>query len=379
VKRRLALAVPVAALVFAACALAGQHHKVSHSATAVPLPAGVAGPRLFGFNDNSSLMEQTSPQTALQRSADAGATVIRYTVNWDYVEATRGHYDWRGYDGLYDAALRRNIHPILVAAFSPGWARPLDLSCGTASDHCHNPPDTQHDADWARFVGALAQRYPKAAAIEVWNEPNLIEFWRSGPNAARYAALTQIAYDAVKSKVPDMPVLAGALSNIQNGANGSVAFPDYLKAYLAAKPPFDALSMHDYDIAGAAPTWFDDTLTTARGALAAAGLTKPLWVTETGVTTTGAAGLTAQAQAARLVAELTDLGRQPDVRAALIHTVVPTPGDPGNRDYGFAVMNSDGTPKPAYCALALARHVAIPAGCPHPAVAGTARARRRGA
>jgi polysaccharide biosynthesis protein PslG len=377
-KRLIVAAALAVALVSAAYAFAKQHHRVSHHATAVPLPAGVAGPRLFGFNDNSSLMEQTSAEAALQRSADAGANVVRYTVNWDYVEQTRGQYDWRSYDQLYAAALRRNVHPILVAAFSPGWARPLDLSCGTASAHCHDPPDSRHDADWGRFVAALAERYPKAAAIEVWNEPNLIDFWRSGPSAARYAALTQIAYDAVKSKAPDMPVLAGALNNTQNDGIGTVGFAKYLTAYLAAKPPFDALSLHDYDLGGASPTWFDDTLAIARSELADAGLAKPIWITEMGVTTTGPDAIAPQAQAARLVAELTDLGRQPDVRAAVVHTLVPTPGDPTARDYGFAVMNADGTPKPAYCALALARHVAAPRGCPRPVVARTARTRRRG-
>lgn len=368
-------AVVIAALVFAAMAFARAHHhrrhKVGHSAVAVGLPKGVAGPQLFGFNDNSVLMQQTSPEAALQRSQDAGANVIRYTINWDYVESSKGQFNWHGYDPLYQSALQRNIHPILVIAFSPSWARPLDLSCGTDGAHCKDPPDANHLADWADFAGTVAERYPKAAAIEIWNEPNLIEFWHSGPKPATYAALTSAAYDAIKAKVPSMTVLGGALSNIQYDGNGSIDFPTYMKDYLAAKPKMDAFSMHDYDISGSSPTWFADSVSIARSQLDAAGLNVPIWITEMGVTTTSAQGVPPQVQATKLVDYLALLGRRPDVRAAVVHTVIPAPGDPNSRDYGFAVMNADGTPKPAYCALALARHAGLPVGCPKPATVGT--------
>jgi hypothetical protein len=356
-------------------------HRVRHSVRAVPRPpaagplstptAPVApagdtlGPALFGFNDSSSLLGQTDEQTAVDRGVRAGANVVRYTVNWDYVEPKRGDFYWFGYDRLYAAALRRHVKPVLAVAFAPAWARPLDVSCA-APAHCHNPPDRQHDADWSAFVGRVAARYPKAAAIEVWNEPKLIEFWRSGPDVGRYADLVQLAYDAVKAKAPHMTVLAGALSNTDaDNPEGSKAFQPYLDALLDRGVRFDDLAMHDYEL-WTRPTWFDDTLDIARGTLEKHGRGgTSIWVTEFGVTTTGDHAVTAAVQANRLLAMLQTLGKRSYVEAALVHTTVPPPSPPNSPDPGFAVLKPDGSVTPAYCALAAARRVSPPAGCPN--------------
>ena len=36
---------------------------------------------------------------------------------------------------------------------------------------------------------------------------------------------------------------------------------------------------------------------------------------------------------------------------------------PDSEEYGFATVNRDGSPKPAFCAIALARRAPRPAGC----------------
>lgn len=342
-------------------------HRVKHSSRLVTAPSkgsGPLGPRLFGFNDNSVLMGQADPETAIQRSARAGANVVRYTVNWDYVEQKQGQWNWHGYDPLYAAALRHGIRPILIAAFSPGWTRPLDLSCGADAAHCHNPPDAKHNGAWVNFITQLVRRYPKAAAIEVWNEPNLINFWRQGPDAARYAQLLALAYDAVRRQEPSMTVLGGALANSEFGGDGSAPYEQYLNDFLAHKPRFDALAIHDYDSAGTSDDWFGKTLSITRSALDSHGLADArIWVTEVGRSTAGDKPVSPEAQAARLVEILGKLGARTDVDAALVHTLVPAPTGPQTEEYGFATLNADGSVKPAYCALAEVRLARTPRGC----------------
>src|SRR3954453_11530936 len=259
----------VAGAVVAAAAFAATGHHRKHHRHHVARDAGRLGPALFGFNDNSVLMTQAEPVTAVQRSAAAGANVVRYTVNWDYVEAQQGQWNWHGYDPLYAAAIDRGIRPILVAGFSPGWARPLDLSCGAADRaHCKNPPATRFDSAWTNFLTTLVERYPQAAAIEVWNEPNLSNFWEQGPDPERYAHLLNLAYDAIKHAAPSMRVLGGALSNTKYGGGGSKPYEPYINKLLGLKPKFDALAVHDYDIgAPDDPNWFAKTLDIARSAL----------------------------------------------------------------------------------------------------------------
>jgi hypothetical protein len=345
-----------------------KHHKKHKKKKAKRAPARIdrkLGPELFGFNDNSVLFQQSDPESAIQRSAAVGANVIRYTLNWDYIEATQGQFNWRGYDPLYQAARQHGIRPILIVAFSPGWTRPLDLSCGTTGRaHCHNPPDARFDGAWTNFVTEAVKRYPESAAVEIWNEPNLSNFWKSGPNPTRYAQLLNEAYDAVKNVNPNMPVLGGALANSQFGGNGSTPYERYLNALLDLKPRFDALAIHDYDTAGTDANWFDRTLDIARSALDSHGYPGvPIWVTELGRSTTGPRAVTPVVQATRLLQMLQALDKRPYIKAAVIHTLIPAPTGPTTEEYGFATVDANGTPKPAYCVLSAARRVARPAGC----------------
>jgi polysaccharide biosynthesis protein PslG len=353
---------------------AKRDHKVRHAVTRVATK-GPLGPPVFGFNDNSVLMGQTGAPEDIDRSAAVGANVIRYTVNWDYVEPKKGQFNWHGYDPLYASALAKGIRPILVVLASPSWTRPTDLTCFPNVDHCRTPPDANHNGDWVDFVTALVNRYPRAAAVEIWNEPNLIQFWQSTPDVKRYAQLVDLGYDAVKEAQPGMTVLAGSLNNTQFDGGGSVNFPKYMTDFLALKPHFDALALHDYEDAGLRPTWFTDTLDIAREKLDAAGYrTTPIWITEMGSTTAGQNAVLPTVQGSRLTALLSILGQRPYVKAAVIHTMIPAPSAPTSSEYGFAVMNADGTPKPAYCALATARKVASPTGCPRRPPVRTLRA-----
>lgn len=364
--RRWLLVLPAAlAVLFVLATGAMRHHKTAQAAVRIPLH-GPLGPRLFGFNDNAVLMSEADAPTELARDHATGANVIRYSVNWDYVEPRKGRFNWNGYDPLYAAALARHVRPILIVLGSPSWARPTDLTCLPHREHCKDPPDTAHDADFGAFVTAVVNRYPRAAALEVWNEPNLIQFWQSGPDPARYAQLVDLADRAVKKAQPEMPVLAGSLNNTQYDGGGSVNFPGYLEKFLAAKPRFDALSLHDYPAAGSSGSWFEDTLDIARSKLDDAGLEEtPIWVTELGASTAGPGAITPAEQARRLIEYLGVLATRQYVKAAVIHTVIPAPAPPDSSEYGFAVMNPNGTPKPAYCALAAARKAPPPAHCPH--------------
>jgi hypothetical protein len=366
--RTLLLLVLAGAVVAAAAwgAVGRKHvkHRVRHKVVA--LGTAKIGPRLFGFNDNSALFQQTDPATAIARSARAGANVVRYTVNWDYVEAKDGQFNWNGYDPLYEAALRHGIRPILIPAFAPLWTRPLDLSCGAANaEHCHNPPAARYDGAWVDFITQLVKRYPRAAAIEVWNEPNLSLFWKQGPDAGRYAQLLDQAYAAIKRVKPTMPVLGGALANSEFGGDGSTPYEAYLNNLLDHKPHFDALAIHDYDSAGTSDDWFDKTLSIARSSLDSHDFADtPIWVTEVGRSTAGEKPVSPDEQAARLVEILRKLGERKDIEAGLVHTLLPAPTGPETEEYGYSTLNADGSPKPAYCALARARLAKTPSGCP---------------
>jgi len=70
-------------------------------------------------------------------------------------------------------------------------------------------------ADFAEFLGMVVDRYKgRIHAIEVWNEQNLDREWDTaeGVSAERYVEMLRLAYQAIKSRDPNIIVISGALS-----------------------------------------------------------------------------------------------------------------------------------------------------------------------
>ena len=118
--------------------------------------------------------------------------------------------DWSGYDAVVDAANQRGIKVMLSVVDAPLWSRTyLDDNVEGAP-----PDDLTLVAD---FMGRLVDRYQgRVHAIEVWNEQNLDREWDTaeGVNAARYVEMLRLAYQAIKSRDPNIIVISGALSPV---------------------------------------------------------------------------------------------------------------------------------------------------------------------
>ena len=176
------------------------------------------------------------PDADKQRSAaaleDLGSRWVRMDVVWREVEPQRGNYDqhWLAeYEEALEIARAAGQKVILEAYNAPAWAS------GSSSANVPRDP-----ADYARFVGMLAQRFRgRIAAYEVWNEPNLSRFWSTGPNPSAYTALLRAAYPAIKQADPAAKVVFGGL------AGNDYTFLE--RAYAAgAKGYFDVMATHPY-------------------------------------------------------------------------------------------------------------------------------------
>jgi len=189
---------------------------------------------VFGFNDNAVGQGVVSNADDASWLSDAGAGIARITLEWRWVERDRGVYDFRGYDLRYSGLLARGVRPLIAVMFAPSWAVPPTVPCDFTRDNCRYPPAKSHNSDWADMLGAVARRYPQAAGIELWNEPNVVSFWAPKPDVARYTELLKIGYQAVKAANPSMPVLSGGLGNFQTSdAAGNVAVRAFLSGIYA--------------------------------------------------------------------------------------------------------------------------------------------------
>lgn len=338
-----------------------------------PPPASPAAPQpgaqLFGYSDNTAQAGAASAARVADLLKLGGSDVARVTFDWRVVEPFEDEYNLDAYDTIYREYLARGVRPIFTILFSPWWTWEEGVSCDQWTQDCTYPPARAHDRDWREIAALVAQRYPLAAGIEVWNEPNLHWYWRPRPDVTRYTELQRHAYSAIKSVAPSMPVVSAGLNNQLRTDEYNVSMTDFARGIYAngGKDSMDALNFHPYPW-GRKQLDFAESFAAIRAVRDSNGdSAKPLWVTEFGLSTTGDDPLnvfTAEQQAQGLVADYRAIRAMPDVDLVTIHTLIEPKGrndyDPLDREVGFGVADRYLRPKPAFCALSAARGVRAP-------------------
>lgn len=234
-----------------------------------PLWPRVKGHEPFGFNAVSFGRDGTSVEEEAMLHEEVGASMARITADWGTIQhwpnRTQGGPSWtyeQNLDPMYRAYVKRGIRPMFVILRTPRrFTKHADtarnsriIGCET-SDACYTPPDEEHLDELGAFAADLVKRYPLAAGIEVWNEPNISNpFWGGDlPDPEYYTRLLDAVHDAVKAVRPTMPVLGGALapfvsSYVDPSGYQRMAVRPYLARMLkaGAAPNMDALSYHPY-------------------------------------------------------------------------------------------------------------------------------------
>lgn len=278
--------------------------------------AGTAHAGVVGLQDDQ--LPNYVGQPLVERLDLLAATKTRTTrvdVLWDQVAPTRPAdagdpadpaYRWGRYDAIFRGLAQRDITPIVDFYRTPPWA----TAAGTVA--AAPPP-----GDAGRFAGALARRYsgtfrdeagrvlPRVRFFEIWNEPNIDQFWtpqcRKGRNGAyvpiaarRYALLAYVASREIRRAQPDAVVIggvAGPTGGLDDKRKRCVTGTESPAAstmvrYLRAEGVrLDAWSQHLYPIgppdrAYAFPSW--NSLPTLFTQLDKLRPNMPVYVTETG-------------------------------------------------------------------------------------------------
>jgi hypothetical protein len=284
-----------------------------------------------------------------------GADIDRVTINWASLEPNRGTYRWGGWDAIYRADLSRGVRPLFIFASAPEWAR--GSACDGIPGTCHAPPTPEHYADAARAAAAIAQRYPQAAGIEVWNEPNGPYNWRPRPDPEAYTALLAEIHDAVKAVNPSMKVVApGTASGPGSTATGKIAGPHFLGAvYLAGGGQYiDAISFHAYvnQVQASVDSVLREVALVRWVRDVYGDPSTPLWVTETGVSTSGPNAVDVMRQAQIVLDIDTALRAEPGVEMLLFHTLIEPNVAVSDEQRGFGLISTGFWPKPAICVVA---------------------------
>ena len=326
------------------------------------LLAGSAQAVEFGFNEawgHNELSPETDARLS-QMEADAGGEVHRLVVQWDDVEHQEGVFDWRYYDRVIDNVEAAGMRPLIVIMNAPRWAQ-TPFEC--QGEIC--PPAPNRLDDWARFAYEVTLRYPQAAAIEVWNEPNGRGQWvtAAGPDPERFASVFNSAAGAIHFANPTMPVIVGSVTYWLEDDRYHMTIPKFVERFYRAgggaqlRPEIDGIGLHAYPWITELTTLdgpFSTILSQMRGELARFDPTRKIWMTETGVTTSGRYAVTRREQALGILTLATVVPTMPDIAALTIHSSIEAPADrnsPDDPGYGL-VSRQELEPSLAYCALA---------------------------
>lgn len=266
---------------------------------ALPDDAYIRASRLGITFVSSAQLPASSTRYANALSVGAGWT--RWPLYWDIVEPAEGQWAWAEYDRLVtdDIRYELNINAILIGrpSFYADGATMSGINTPVftdGSDYLEAGKAINPDNKWAVFVYNAVNRYKPGGTLarangwtgntgvrvwEIWNEPDLPQFWSGSIN--QYARLLKVAYLAAKLADPQALVMFGGLlyNSPDNWLARTLAIysndptREYHNWY------FDAVGIHNYSY-----PWRTGWLVRyARQSLIAYNLSRPIWVTETGV------------------------------------------------------------------------------------------------
>lgn len=325
--------------------------KSTNPERSVPVPQFTKG-TVLGVNDDATVhhawsRERTYDEEA-QEAVDIGLPSIRtgipllsdaaFMASGDINDLT-----WSIYDKIMDAFAAKGAkwHMILFGC-PPSWR----VTYGNPN----SPPDASHFDRYAALAAAFAERYgtTRISAIELWNEPNLGLFpW----GAAACTACLQQIYPAVKAVAPQLPVLMPGLAQ---PVLGGTLYTTFLQQMYDAglKGYTDGINIHPYPVSPASsfqPLFvsegIDRSINRARVVARANGDDSPLWITETGYSTTFGqpspylSNLT-ETDRANLYRYMWDwLAGMDDIGGFYVHCLI-APDGPGTIWYGYSLFGN---------------------------------------
>ena len=168
-----------------------------------------AGPELTVPNGFGVNIHFTGEPRDLDLIAEGGFKFIRMDLSWSSIERQKGIYDFEktGYDALTAGCEKRGIRIIYILDYSNRLYE-ADSSVRTE----------QGRKAFAAFAEAAAKRYAgKNILWEIWNEPNIKQFWNPQPSVEDYCKLVEAAAPGIRQADPSGLVVAPATSTIPFG------------------------------------------------------------------------------------------------------------------------------------------------------------------
>jgi hypothetical protein len=274
----------------------------------------------------------------------AGFGFVRGPLAWERVEKSTGRYDFSAWDELVQEAGKRGLGSYLILSEN----NPLYYDGPGAYDYKWGPRTAAARLAFAAFGREAARHFAgRDVVLEIWNEPNIANFWHPAPDARLYGLLAAETAAAIKNAGLKTPIIAGAIATID------LPFLESL-ARLGGLKRADAVSVHPYRPSNP-ETFFVEFAPAEKAVGADAGRPGlPFWAGEWGYSSTWFGGRTAAAyrkQALYVIRLLlTCLERR--VPRTVLYNLKDDGDDPADLEHNFGLLrNRTLAAKPGYQAV----------------------------
>jgi hypothetical protein len=301
-------------------------------------PGSIVG--INSYVDTINTSERSSAETQVRLMESAYVRQAREEFDWHLIEPRQGWFEWAKFDQAVEIMQAHNIAVLGKLLSPPSWASSAPSGSGSSLLGCYPPSNT---ADYAAYARAVVHRYKDRVHVwQVWNEENWASAWCPAPNATAYTALLKAAYAAIKAEDPTATVLIGGL------AASDRTFLDKIRA-AGGWNSFDAVAIHTY-VNGApevsiAGQWLDEM----RAYVDSVGR-KPIYITEFSWSTSTGSGVSLAAQAEYL-SRFYLMAAKAGIAGVFWFQFQAHSPSASSVDDNYAVVNYDGTTRPAYAAL----------------------------
>lgn len=284
---------------------------------------------------------------------------VRVDIGWAWIERRAGQFDWSYPDKVVSEAGKRGMKVLAVVATTPPWARAAGADRSETAPY--SPP-----ADvsvFANFARTAAERYAPLGVHhwEIWNEPNIEQFWPPRPDPDKYGALFKATADAVRGVDSEAAVLIGGLSPRYDSSPDEIAPTDYLERLYGqgAAQLADAVAAHPYTFP-ALPMESRQRMTGGFKDLPALHDVmqrhgegrKKIWITEYGAPTgTGLHSVSEEDQAAAVLLARDQLERWDWSGPLIYYELVDGGTDTNEPQENFGLLREDLSLKPAALSL----------------------------
>ena len=226
------------------------------AAVALLAHVGTASPSSsirYGIQDDAWLAY--GPGTIAQRAArlhQLGVSIVRYTLAWNEIAATRPAnprsprdpaYKWLRSDAVLAALRAHGILPLVTLTGTPAWA-----NGGRSPSFA--PLNAESFAD---FASAAATRYPWVRRWLIWSEPNQRRWLVPTSPRVYVQRLLNPAYAAIHAAVPK--ALVGGGVTAPRGGPAGVSPVDFIRGMAAAHARLDAYAHHPYPLSPSETPW----------------------------------------------------------------------------------------------------------------------------